>query len=417
MNGTHSHDLLLFLLQLSVMLTVALTFGQLIRRLHQPTVLGELIGGILIGPTVLGSFAPRLHSWLFPLDSGIIQPREAVIRIGMLFFLFVAGLEINLTHLRRKRWSVLCISLFGCLLPFSLGSGSVFLFPNLWGQSEQASLLTTALFIGTALSISALPVISRILIDLRLLQHELGVVILSAATINDLIGWSLFAVLLNGLNGHPLGSRLGMTLAGVLIVSVLIVTLGRWFGRPVLRWVRRSFVWPSGFLGAIIVLILVAGAFAEALGIHAIFGAFLVGVALHHVFEQQEEHAAREIIRQFALSFFAPLYFVSVGLKANFATQFDLSLVLLVILLATIGKVGGASIGAWMSKVPRRDGLAIGFGLNARGAMEIILASVALDFKLIDQRVFVALVTMALITTLLSGPVLESLVQPDRSSA
>jgi len=396
---------------------VALIFGQLIRRIHQPTVLGELIGGILLGPTVFGSFAPGLYSWLFPHHPGIIQAREAVIRIGMLFFLFVAGLEINLTHLRRRRWSVLCISFLGCLLPFSLGSGSVFLFPNFWGQSERASLLTFALFIGTALSISALPVISRILIDLGLLRHELGVVIMSAATIDDLVGWSLFAVLLNGLNGHQLGSRLGTTLAGVLIVSVLTVTLGRWLGQPVLRWVRRSFVWPSGFLGAIIVLILVSAAFAEALGIHAIFGAFLVGVALHHVFEQQEEHAAREIIHQFALSFFAPLYFVSVGLKANFATQFDLPLVLLVILLAAVGKVGGASIGAWMSKMPSRDGLAIGFGLNARGAMEIVLASVALEFKLIDQRIFVALVTMALITTLLSGPLLQSLAQPNRSQS
>jgi Kef-type K+ transport system membrane component KefB len=165
----------------------------------------------------------------------------------------------------------------------------------------------------------------------------------------------------------------------------------------------------------IAVFILITAAIAEALNIHAIFGAFLVGVALYHVFVQKEEYRAREIIYQFAMSLFAPLYFVSIGLKVNFISHFDIQLVLLVILLGSIGTVGGATLGALISKVSWRESLAIGFGMNARGAMEIILASTALEYGLINQEMFVALVIMALVTSMLSGPLLQWILKVPRS--
>ena len=179
--------------------------------------------------------------------------------------------------------------------------------------------------------------------------------------------------------------------------------------RPVIRWSRSALVWPSGFIGLITILVLVTAVIAESVGIHAIFGAFLMGVIFGRSIEKYNQ--AHQVIYQFAVSFFAPLYFVSIGLKADFVANFDWRLVLVVLLIACLGKIGGAGFGAWLGGFNFKQALAIGFGMNARGAMEIILVTVALDYGLIDQRVFVALVIMALVTSMLSGPVMQRLVR------
>jgi Kef-type K+ transport system membrane component KefB len=197
----------------------------------------------------------------------------------------------------------------------------------------------------------------------------------------------------------------------ILLVGLLVMGGGRLSGKFVFRWARKALPWPSGFLGMSAVFIFISAAIAETLQIHAIFGAFLIGVALIPVFEQNEADHAREIIYQFAVSFFAPLYFVSVGLKADFAANFDVRLALLVIVLATVGKIAGAAVGARLGGITLKDSLAVGFVMNARGAMEMILASVALEFGLIDQRIFVALVTMALVTSMMTGPLLQWLLR------
>jgi Kef-type K+ transport system membrane component KefB len=377
------------------------------RKLHQPAVLGELIGGIFLGPTVFGMLAPQTFSWLFPAEGYASVGLDAVIKVGMLFFLFVAGLEVNLAHVRQRSLSVSLTSILGILMPFSLGVGSVLLLPGLWGSQMSGQQLLFALFMGAALSISALPVIARILMDLKLIRQEIGVVVMTAATVNDLLGWSLFAVILSMIVPGSSNHSLAVTLSLVLAFIGLTLALGRWLGQPLLRRVRLFLPWPSGFIGLTTILVLAASAAAEAIGIHAIFGAFLVGVGLGQNLE--EENQAHEIIYQFAVSFFAPLYFVSIGLRADFAANFDWLLVLIVLLVACTGKIVGAGLGAWLGGMPFREALAVGFGMNARGAMEIILASVALEYNLIDQRVFVALVIMALVTSMLSGPVMQRL--------
>ena len=169
--------------------------------------------------------------------------------------------------------------------------------------------------------------------------------------------------------------------------------------------------WTGGFISVIAVWIMAAAALAEGIGIHPVFGAFQVGVALGQGFDPKKNNPVYEIIQQFAVNFFAPLYFVSIGLKANFFTNFDLKLVLVVIFIASLGKILGAGFGAWLGGLPPREALAVGCGLNARGAMEIILASVALEYQVIDQRIFVALVMMALVTSMLSGPLMQRLMR------
>jgi len=403
------HDLVLFFLQISVILAVALVFGQVARRLHLSAVLGELIGGILLGPTVFAAIAPQLYVRLFPSAGSTAVGRDAVIKLGLLLFLFVAGLEVNLAQVRQRGWSVVWTSLSGIVVPFGLGFGLVLLLPGLWTPQANSNVLVFALFMGTALSISALPVIVRVLMELDLTKRDLGMVVMAAATIDDLIGWLLFAVLLSTFRMGDQQPDGGLWISLGLILGFLAITLsvGRWIGPHARRWSQAHLRWPSGFIAMTAILVLVVGAIAETIGIHAVFGAFLVGVALAQTSEPRDQ--AHEVVYQFVTSFFVPIYFVSVGLQANFAANFDLLLVSLILVVACAGKIGGASFGAWIGRFPPREALAIGFGMNARGAMGMILASAALEYQLIDQRIFVALIIMALVTSVLSGPIMQRL--------
>jgi Kef-type K+ transport system membrane component KefB len=377
-------------------------------RLRFPAVFGELFGGIILGPTVWGWLSPGTYHWLFPASGAVFQGRDALIQICMLFFLFAAGLEMNLSLVKKRGINIAWASLMGIVVPFILGFGMVALFPDLWGGHFQGKPLFFAMFMGTALSISALPVIARTLMDLDLMNTDMGMIITGSATINDLVGWSLFAFILSNFASESIiNIPPYMTFILVLLIFVFMLTIGRTLAQKALKWLKSHMPWPGAFLGITTVLILLAAACAEAIGTHAVFGAFLVGLAFSQNLEKRDE--AHEMVYQFVMYFFAPLYFVSVGLKANFVASFDLTLVVVVLIVACIGKVLGVTFGLMISKMPWRQSAVIGFALNARGAMEMILATVARDAGLIDDRLFVALVIMALVTTVLSGPMMSRL--------
>ena len=202
-------DLVILFSQFGVMILVAVIGGQVMRRLKQPAVLGELLAGILIGPTVFGTVAPRYFQWLFPADRALDLSRESVISVGMLFFLFVAGLEVNLTNIRGQKKEIASASFWGWLIPMVSGMASVWLFPGVWGDQALQHQSAFGIFVGTALSISALPVIARILMDLKLIQTRVGMVVMTAASMNDIIGWTLFAIILNGFPAGNDGGGLG----------------------------------------------------------------------------------------------------------------------------------------------------------------------------------------------------------------
>ncbi len=404
-------EFVVFLAQIAVMVSVALVCGQLVRRLGQPAVLGELIGGILLGVTVLGRVWPGAYAALFPPAGAANIGREAIVKLGLLFFLFVAGLEANLAHsLRKEGGRVASISLFGIAVPFALGFGTVYFLPGMFGGMKTGSLLMP-LFIGTALSISALPVIARILLDLDLMKEGVGRVVMAAALFDDVIGWLLFAIILTGTELHAgLAISPGMQACIALGFTILAVTVGRRITQAVFRRLRPHLPWPSGFMGISAALVLIVSTLFELLGLHAAFGAFLAGVTLAPALD--DDDATRETIGQFVTNFFgAPVYFVSIGLAADFIADFDGLLVLVVLVIACAGKIGGVFLGARLAGVTSRESLAIGFGMNARGAMGIILASLALQAGIISNRIFVALILMSLVTSLLSGPVMRRLMR------
>jgi Kef-type K+ transport system membrane component KefB len=401
-------DMVIFFLEIAVMLFISLLCGQLMSRLRLPTVFGELFGGIFLGPTVWGWLSPDTFHWLFPTSGAVFQGRDALIQICMLFFLFAAGLEMNLSLAKKRVTNIVWASLMGIVVPFVLGFSMVVLFPDLWIGHFEVETLLFATFMGTALSISALPVIVRILMDLDLMNTDMGMIITGAATINDLVGWSLFAFILSNLTPESIiNIPPYMTFILVFLLFAFMLTIGRALAQKALKWLKSYMPWPGAFLGITTILILLAAACAEVIGIHAVFGAFLVGLAFSQNLGERDE--AHEMVYQFVMYFFAPLYFVSIGLRANFVASFDLTLVLVVLLVACIGKVLGVTLGLRISKMPWRQSAVIGFGLNARGAMEMILATIARDAGIIDDRLFVALVIMALITCVLSGPIMSRL--------
>jgi Kef-type K+ transport system membrane component KefB len=226
------------------------------------------------------------------------------------------------------------------------------------------------------------------------------------------VNWTLFAIILSDIAPSGAGAEksLPLTIGLVALFFIVILGVGRKFGPPALHWARSHVNWPSGFIALTALLILIAGSISEGLGIHAFLGAFLVGAALGG--NNEEKNEAHDVIGYFVLSFFAPIYFVSMGMTTNFITNFDWALVLLVLIVAYVSKLGAVLLGARMAGMPMsREAWAIGFGLNARGATGIILAGVGLANKVIDERIFVAMVVMALITSLTAGPAMSLLLR------
>jgi len=408
-----SANFVILALQFAVMLAFALLFGQIMRRLKQPAVLGEMIGGIILGPTILGLLFPSWYTWLFQSSVQVAVVREAFIKLGMLFFLFVAGLEVDFSDFKRMGNRAILIGLVGTLLPIGVGVGLVYLLPrSFWGPLASNHLFAFALFVGMSLANSANPVIARILMDLGLLKSETGTLIMTATVVDDLVNWTIFAIILGQISpsGSQVSSASGI-LATILMVAAFftaVLVVGRWLGPRALPWIRKRVAWPSGFIAVTSLAILVSASISEALGIHAFLGAFLLGAALGS--HDKENSEANEVITHFVLSFFAPLYFVSIGMTTNFVTHFDAVLVALILVVAIVSKVGAVLLGARMAgmKIDRQV-WAIGFGLNARGATGIILAGVGLANHIIDDRIFVAFVLMALITSLMAGPLMTSM--------
>lgn len=406
MASLESHEIVVMLLALAVLLATARLFGELAQWLRQPAVLGELLAGFLLGPTVFGAIAPTWQSFLFPEQGANAAVLDGISTLAIVLFLLVAGLEVDLSTVWRQGPAALKVGIASLIVPFAWGMLCAFAIPGALDRPDGADTLIFALFVATALAITALPVIAKTLMDLNLYRTDLGMIIIGAAIFNDLLGWTVFAILLGMLNGSS-GQVMSvpMTIVATLAFTTGMLTVGRWLIHRALPFVHAYTQWPGGVLGFATALALFGAALTQYIGIHAIFGSFIVGVAIGDSAHLREH--SRVVIAQFVSTIFAPLFFVSIGLKVNFAEHFDLWLTLLVLAVACMGKLSGAALGARWANLPTRDRWAIGLAMNARGAMEIILGLLALEAGLIEPPLFVALVIMALVTSLMSGPLMR----------
>lgn len=396
-------DVINLLLQLASMLLLARVLAEIAQKFKQPAVVGEIIAGIILGPTILGMIGHDFFEFMFRSNPSANLALDGIVQMAVILLLFIAGLEVELHLVLSQGKSAVSISLLGLVIPFLLGFIFPYFFPGFFGLAEGSQLLFS-LFMGTAMSITALPVVVRILMDMNLFKTKMGMVIVAGAMVNDIIGWLIFSVILSfmGKSGNlSLISTIGIT----LLFTVFMLTAGKGLLNKVLPWTNKKLAWPGGVLSLSMAFCFMLAAFTEWLGIHAIFGAFLFGVALGDSDHFSEK--AKEIIHQFINNIFAPLFFVSIGLKINFITNFDIWLVLAIMIISFAGKIIGSGYGALQSGYSKMDALAVGFGMNARGAMEIILGLIALENGLIDEKLFVALVVMALVTSMTSGPLMK----------
>ncbi|MDP3479574.1 MAG: cation:proton antiporter [Desulfoprunum sp.] len=408
------HDLVVLLLAISTMLILSRIAAEFGKKIGLPMVMGELLIGVALGPTVLGAISPSTYSTLFPFATNVhvSLALDAIFSLSVILLLFVAGLELRLS-LFLQHGKVAVYTGFGSMiLPFVTGFAVAWFLPGWFHLDSGTDHLLFALFLGTAMSISALPVIARILLDMKMLKTEIGMVIIASAIFNDVVGWLIFSFILSmvGQSGERAG--IGYTVAYIVAFAAFMLVVGRFILNRSLPWIQSRLSWPGGVLAMSLGLCLLCAAFTESIHIHAILGAFIAGLTIGDSVHLREQ--AREIMHQFVTNFFAPLFFVSIGLKVDFVQNFDLGIVALVLGLAFVGKVAGAGIGARLGGMSGRHSMAIGFGLNARGAMEIILGSLAFEAGLINHQVFVALIVMALVTSITSAPLMRRFFEEKR---
>ena len=394
-------------LHLAAMLVTALVLGQIARRLGIPAVVGEIAGGLLLGPTVLGRLSPETFAWLFPPSGPVTSARAAIARVGMLFFIVTIGLDISVGEFRRLGKKALAVGSVGTFVPLLLGFVMCYVFPATIGVLPK-DLFSTALFMGSLLSLSANPVIARILLDMGLFKSDIGRTIMSATLVDDLVGWGLFAVILAEFGPHATGKGQGLAIFGVVCLFIGgTILVGKLLLPRLMAWVWERLPRPSAFISTVILLALLGAAASEHLGLHSFLGAFLVGIALADVAEKYPQPFAT--IADFAYAVFTPIFFVSMAISADFVAGFDPWLVLLITAVAFLGKISGVYLGGKLVGMDDRQALAVGCGLNARGILGIVMAAAAYDAELIDLRLFVACVLMCVFTTMAAGPALAAI--------
>ncbi len=403
------HDLIILLASMSAMLIFSRIASELGRKLKFPGVMGELIVGILLGPTILGEIAPDFSHSLFPKVGNVSIALDGIVKISVIMMLFVAGLEVQLPLMLKQGKAAVYTSSLSMVIPFLTGFLVAWFFPNLFEIKDEKQHLLFSLFLGTALAISALPVIARILMDMNIFKTRIGMIIIASAMFNDLLGWLIFSFIISFMSGGASTVNVWYSIASIIGFGLFMLTLGKKLIDRALPWIQTKLSWPGGVLAILLGSCFLCAAFTESIGIHAILGAFIAGIAFGDSVHLNEK--AREIIHQFVTNIFAPLFFVSIGLSVNFIENFNWLIVVIILVLAYVGKVAGAGIGAYLGGFTKKESLAIGFGMNARGAMEIILGNLALNAGLINETVFVALVIMALITSLSSAPLMRKFLE------
>lgn len=389
------------LLTLTAVVALGWLLGNLFRTLGQPPVIGEVVAGIALGPSVLGRLSPEAAKFLLPEE---VAPYLGIIaQLGVIIYMFLIGLELNLDSLKQQAKSIVFISYAGIAVPFALGAALAFyLYPRV--SSDDVPFTSFALFLGVAMAITAFPVLARILTDRGMSKTPLGLTALACAALGDATAWCLLAFVVGVAQASVGGAVLviGLTFAFIAFMFLIV--------RPIAARLLTERELTRGVTALIFVALLGSALATEFIGIHAIFGAFLLGTVIPHdsAVAREFTHKLEDLVTVLLL----PAFFAYTGLRTQIGLVAGLEewlLCGLIIVVATVGKIGGTFLAASVTGYRWRDASALGILMNTRGLMELIVLNIGLEMNVISPTLFAMMVLMALVTTIATTPLLHVL--------
>jgi len=402
------HTLAIFAAELILLLLTGRLLGELMNRMGQPALFGQLIAGVLLGPSVFGSLWPQAHHFIFPDNKTLKTMIDAISQIGILLLLLLTGMETNLALVQRRKRAVIATSVSGIALPFVLGVALAYALPG-GAIPMHENRLVTALFLGTALSISSVKIVAMVLIDIGAMRRDLGQLILATAVLDDTIAWIVIAVIAGiATHGQVDLATIGGSLAGTALFLVVSLTVGQRLVARLIVWVNDHMTIDVPVITAIIIIMLAMSLTTELIGVHTALGAFIAGILVGRspILTEQIENQ----VRGFVFAFFSPVFFAVAGLGMDLRTLANPTLAVFtaaIIVVASIGKFSGALVGGRLGGLTTRESLALGVGLNARGSTEVIIASIGLAMGALSEQLYTMIVAMAVITTMVMPPMLR----------
>ncbi len=398
----------IFVAEILALMILGRLLGEAMLRMRQPAVMGQLIAGLLLGPSLFGYFMPDLQHALFPKTPEQKAMIDAISQFGILLLLLLTGMETDLKLVRQTGRASVYASLMGIIIPFVCGVALGEFLPDAM-LPDPGKRLIAALFLGTALSIASVKIVAMVVREMNFMRRTVGQVILASAIIDDSVGWIIVSIIFSlALKGSVEPWSLAKSVIGTFVFMAVSLTIGRRIVFFIIRWVNDTFVNEFAVITAILAIMGGMALITDAIGVHTVLGAFVAGILVgespiltRHIDEQ---------LRGIITAFFAPVFFGVAGLSADLTILGDPKIALLtagLILIASVGKFGGAFVGAEIGGLTRREGFALACGMNARGSTEVIVATIGLSMGALNQNLFTMIVAMAVITTMAMPPTLR----------
>src|ERR1700683_22348 len=404
----HEAAVVVFITQIVALLIAGRLMGELMQRVGQPPVIGQILAGVLLGPSVLGYLAPSLYHGLFPAGVEAKAMLDAVAQLGILLLLLMTGMETDLSVFRTARRPALSISLAGIVVPFACGVTLGIFLPESLLPGPQQRLITT-LFLGTALSICSVKIVALVVRDLGFVRRTVGQVIIAASILDDTIGWLIVSVIFSlAVRGRIDFAAVTGSLLGTVFFLTLSFTIGRRVVYQVIRWSNDSLTSEMATVTTIVVIAGLMALLTNAIGVHLVLGAFIAGVLIGQAPMLTTRVDAQ--LRGLIVALFMPVFFALAGLSTDLGALAKPQLLLLtgiLIVLASAGKFIGAFVGGRVGGLNYAESFAVGCGMNARGSTEIIVASIGLSLGALSESLFTAIVAMAVVTTMAMPPMLR----------
>jgi len=407
-NGVGGSGEIVLVAQVALLMLIGRGLGEIMQRIGQPAIIGQLLAGLILGPSLFGWLAPHAHDLIFPKSAEQKSLISGIANMGVMMLLLLTGMETDLKLARKVGAPAIAVSATGVLVPFVCGFTLGEFLPASILPNAQDRLITS-LFLGTALSISSIKIVAMVVREMNFMRRNLGQIIVSSAIMEDTVGWVIISITLGiaGAGGVAMGS-LAKTVIGTALFLVFSYTIGRWLVFQLIRWVNDTFVSDYAVVTAILIVMCVMAMTTQAIGVNTVLGAFVAGVLVGE--SPILSQLIQDELRGFITAFMMPIFFGLSGLSADLTVLRDPHLFELtagLVAIATFGKFSGAFVGGRLGGLNRQESLAIGCAMNARGSTEVIVASIGLSMGALTQNLYSMIVTMAVITTMAMPPMLR----------